>query len=155
MSDTKDLTLLGNQNTKYSYDKPSANILETFDNQHIWVDYLTPFDCTEFTSLCPKTWQPDFAHIHIMYVPNEKMIESKSLKLYLFSFRNSWEFHEDIANRIAKDVISKINPKYLLVYGDFTVRGGIGIKPIVEHCTHKENIKDYRFKVDLYFKMNK
>jgi len=88
MSDTKDLTLLGNKKTKYNYDKPNKEILETFENQNPDMEYLVPFNCTEFTSLCPKTGQPDFAVFHIMYIPDKRMIESKSLKLYLFSFRN-------------------------------------------------------------------
>lgn len=157
MSDTKDLTMLGNQKTKYRYDKPDKKYLETFDNQNPDMEYLAPFNCTEFTSLCPKTWQPDFATFHIMYIPDEKMIESKSLKLYLFSFRNNWEFHEDVTNRITKDIIDKINPKYILVYWDFTVRWWIAIKPIVEYCREdcRDKIADYRFKTDLYFNQNK
>lgn len=153
MSDTKDLTKLWNQNTKYLYEWPSVDILETFDNLHKDNEYLVPFHCTEFTSLCPKTGQPDFAEFHIMYIPDERMIESKSLKLYLFAFRQSWEFHEDITNRITKDIINKINPRYIYVYWDFTVRGWIAIKPMVEKV--REDVKDielewYRFKVWQY-----
>lgn len=130
MSDTKRLKSLGSNKTKY-YNKPSINILETFDNQHEDNLYLVPFICTEFTSLCPKTGQPDFATLEILYVPRTKMVESKSLKLYLFSFRNTGEFHEDVINRIHKDLWKTLNPLFLRVIGNFNVRGGIAIKPVV------------------------
>lgn len=131
-SDTKKLTKLGSQKTKY-YNKPDIKILETFENQHQQKPlYLVPFICSEFTSLCPKTGQPDFAQLEIIYVPRIKMVESKSLKLYLFSFRNQGEFHEDVINRIAKDLFNTLQPLYLRVYGDFNLRGGIAIKPLVE-----------------------
>ena len=81
---------------------------------------------------CPVTKQPDFARMEIIYVPNDKMVESKSLKLYFFSFRNSGEFHEDVCNRIVKDLWMKLEPKYLRVFGDFAPRGGIAIKPLIE-----------------------
>lgn len=133
MSDTKDLKTLGAKTTKYAT-KPSKDILETFENQNQETIYLVPFvmERDEFTSLCPKTSQPDQARIEIIYVPNEKMVESKSVKLYLFSFRNTGQFHEDIINRIADDFYKVLAPKYLRVYGDFAPRGGIAIKPLVE-----------------------
>ena len=87
------------------------------------------FNCPEFTSLCPITGQPDFATITISYVPDIKMVESKSLKLYLFSFRNHGDFHEDCVNVIMKDLIKLMNPKYIEVWGKFTPRGGISIDP--------------------------
>ena len=96
---TKNLTLLGNQNTVYK-DDYAPEVLETFDNKHPENDYFVKFNCPEFTSLCPITGQPDFATIYISYVPNQKMVESKSLKLYLFSFRNHGDFHEDCMNII-------------------------------------------------------
>ena len=130
MSDTKSLTQLGSNKTKY-YDKPDIKILETFENQHQDQDYLVPFICNEFTSLCPKTGQPDFATLEIIYVPRVKMVESKSLKLYLFSFRNTGEFHEDVINRIHKDLWKVLEPKFLRIYGNFNIRGGIAIKPLV------------------------
>lgn len=130
MSDTKKLKQLGSKKTKY-YNKPSVDILETFENQHPNNFYLVPFICNEFTSLCPKTGQPDFAKFEIIYIPRKKMVESKSLKLYLFSFRNQGEFHEDVTNRIFNDLWSKLDPLYMRVIGDFTVRGGIAIKPFV------------------------
>ncbi len=133
MSDTSTIKSLGSGKTTYPK-TPSAKILETFENQHPKVLHLVPFNQTrdEFTSLCPKTGQPDVAKMEIIYVPNKKMVESKSLKLYFFSFRNTGEFHEDVVNRIAKDLFTVLEPKYLRVYGDFAPRGGISIKPIVE-----------------------
>ena len=93
------LSLLGNQGTKYKFGY-DPNILEVFDNKHPNNDYFVKFNCPEFTSLCPITGQPDFATIYISYIPGEKMVESKSLKLYLFSFRNHGDFHEDCMNII-------------------------------------------------------
>lgn len=130
MSDTKQLTQLGASKTDYPT-SPDEATLETFENQHPAFDYLVPFQCNEFTSLCPKTGQPDFARIEIIYVPRVNMVESKSLKLYLFSFRNSGEFHEDVVNRIFTDLWTAMNPKFMRIVGDFTVRGGIAIKPVV------------------------
>ena len=125
----EDLTLLGNQNTKYSYDDPSINILEIFDNKHQDIDYLVKFNCLEFTSLCPKTGQPDFAKIYIEYIPSVKMVESKALKLYLFSYRNHGAFHEDCIANIMKDLNEIMQPKFIKVFGEFYVRGGISIYP--------------------------
>ncbi len=103
--------------------------LESFDNKHQGRDYWVTFDCPEFTSLCPITNQPDFATIYIRYIPDVKMVESKSLKLYLFSFRNHGAFHEDCVNIIMNDLIELMNPRYIEVWGDFTPRGGIAILP--------------------------
>jgi len=89
-------------------------------------------DRDEFTSLCPKTGQPDHARMEIIYIPKDKMVESKSLKLYLFSFRNTGEFHEDVCNRIANDLVALLDPYYLRVYGNFVARGGLAIRPLVE-----------------------
>ncbi|MDE7097721.1 MAG: preQ(1) synthase [Ruminococcus sp.] len=122
------ITLLGNQNTKYQNDYNPA-VLETFPNKHPDRDYFVKFNCPEFTSLCPITRQPDFATIYISYVPSEKMVESKSLKLYLFSFRNHGDFHEDCINIIMNDLIKLMNPKYIEVWGKFLPRGGISIDP--------------------------
>lgn len=131
---SKDLRHLGSQGTRYQYDQPSADILDTFINKHQDQLYLVPFIQArdEFSSLCPVTGQPDQARMEIIYVPNVKMVESKSLKLYFFSFRNSGEFHEDVCNRMAKDLWSVMTPKYLRVFGNFAPRGGIAIKPLVE-----------------------
>lgn len=127
-----DITLLGNQGTQYpSHYAP--DILEAFDNKHPGNDYFVKFICPEFTSLCPITGQPDFATIVIRYIPNIKMVESKSLKLYLFSFRNHGDFHEDCVNIIMKDLIQLMNPKYIEVLGEFTPRGGIAIHPFANY----------------------
>ena len=127
-NETGNITLLGNQNTKYSTDY-SPEVLEVFQNKHRDNDYFVKFNCPEFTSLCPITCQPDFAQIYISYIPDELMVESKSLKLYLFSFRNHGDFHEDCVNIIMKDLIKLMNPKYIEVWGKFLPRGGISIDP--------------------------
>ena len=105
----------------------TPEVLETFENKHPDNDYWVQFNCPEFTSLCPITGQPDFAEIKIMYLPAERMVESKSLKLYLFSFRNHGDFHEDCVNIIMKDLVRLMDPKYIEVTGLFTPRGGISI----------------------------
>ena len=126
------VTLLGNQGTRYPQDY-DPTVLETFDNKHPGNDYFVKFNCPEFTSLCPITGQPDFATIYISYVPGARMVESKSLKLYLFSFRNHGDFHEDCMNIIMKDLIALMDPKYIEVWGKFTPRGGISIDPYVNY----------------------
>lgn len=123
---------LGDQNTKYAYDY-DPSVLETFVNKHQENDYVVTFNCPEFTSLCPKTGQPDFATIIINYIPRELMVESKSLKLYLFSFRNHGDFHEDCVNIIMKDLVALMQPKYLEVIGLFSPRGGISIYPFANY----------------------
>ena len=105
----------------------SPEVLETFENKHQENDYWVQFNCPEFTSLCPITGQPDFAEIKIMYIPSKRMVESKSLKLYRFSFRNNGDFHEDCVNIIMKDLVKLMDPKYIEVIGLFTPRGGISI----------------------------
>lgn len=122
------LTLLGNKETKYEMDY-NPNVLETFENKHVENDYFVKFNCPEFTCLCPITGQPDFATITISYVPDLRMVESKSLKLYLFSFRNHGDFHENCVNVIMKDLIKLLDPKYIEVQGKFYPRGGISIDP--------------------------
>lgn len=124
----KELTLLGNGHTEYKHTY-APEVLEAFTNKHQENDYWVHFNCPEFTSLCPITGQPDFATIYIDYIPDIKMVESKSLKLYLFSFRNHGAFHEDCINIIMKDLIKLIDPKYIEVTGIFTPRGGISIYP--------------------------
>lgn len=126
--ETKGVTLLGNQNTQYKSDY-APEVLETFENKHQGRDYFVKFNCPEFTSLCPITGQPDFATIYISYVPDVRMVESKSLKLYLFSFRNHGDFHEDCVNIIMNDLIKLMDPFYIEVWGKFTPRGGISIDP--------------------------
>lgn len=128
----KDITLLGQTGIRYAYDyKPE--VLESFDNQHNENDYWVKFNCPEFTSLCPMTGQPDFATIYISYVPEVKMVESKSLKLYLVSFRNHGDFHEDVVNTIMKDLIRLMDPRYIEVWGKFLPRGGISIDPYANY----------------------
>lgn len=122
------VTLLGNTAVKYPADY-SPQVLETFINKHPENEYLVTFTCPEFTSLCPKTGQPDFAKIIINYIPRERMVESKSLKLYLFSFRNHGDFHEDCVNIIMNDLWELMEPRYIEVRGLFTPRGGISIYP--------------------------
>ena len=111
----------------------SPEVLETFENKHQSNDYWVQFNCPEFTSLCPITGQPDFAEIKIMYIPEKRMVESKSLKLYLFSFRNHGDFHEDCVNIIMKDLVKLMDPKYIEVIGLFTPRGGISIYPYANY----------------------
>ena len=130
----KGVTLLGNQNTQYSYDY-TPEVLETFENKHPENDYLVTLDCPEFTSLCPKTGQPDFATITIRYIPAKRLVESKSLKLYLFGFRNHGDFHEDVVNIIYNDLKALLKPKYMEVVGKFAARGGISIDPFVNGGT--------------------
>ena len=131
---------------KTDYD---PSVLETFINKHPENDYWVRFNCPEFTSLCPITGQPDFAEIRIEYIPDIKMVESKSLKLYLFSFRNHGDFHEDCVNKIMKDLIHLMNPKYIEVSGFFTPRGGISIYPYANYGrpgTKYEELAEYRMK---------
>lgn len=114
-------------------DDYAPQVLETFENRHKENDYWVRFNCPEFTSLCPITGQPDFAEIRISYIPGDRMVESKSLKLYLFSFRNHGDFHEDCVNTIMKDLIRLMEPKYIEVTGYFTPRGGISIWPYANY----------------------
>lgn len=126
------ITLLGSRNVSYQTEY-APEVLEAFDNKHPGNDYFVKFICPEFTSLCPITGQPDFATIYIRYIPDIKMVESKSLKLYLFSFRNHGDFHEDCINIIMKDLIALMQPKYIEVLGEFTPRGGIAIHPFANY----------------------
>ena len=131
-----ELTLLGNKKTEYRTDY-DPSVLETFENKHPDRDYMVTFRCPEFTTLCPITGQPDFATLYINYIPNERMVESKSLKLYLFSFRNHGDFHEDVVNIIMKDLVALMDPKYIEVRGMFYPRGGISIYPYVNWANPK------------------
>ncbi|MDY6248304.1 MAG: preQ(1) synthase [Prevotella sp.] len=135
--------------TKTEYrDDYAPEVLETFENKHPDNDYWVRFNCPEFTSLCPITGQPDFAEIRIAYVPAERMVESKSLKLYLFSFRNHGDFHEDCVNTIMKDLVRLMQPKYIEVKGIFTPRGGISIWPYANYGkpgTKWERVAEERF----------
>lgn len=128
MREKEQLTKLGSQHTEYKTDY-DPSVLEAFSNKHPDNDYFVKFNCPEFTSLCPITGQPDFATVTISYVPDQRLVESKSLKLYLFSFRDHGDFHEDCVNKIMKDLIKLLDPKYIEVWGKFLPRGGISIDP--------------------------
>lgn len=152
-ADLEGISLLGNQGTQYPQTYTPA-ILESFDNKHPYRDYRVKFNCPEFTSLCPITGQPDFATIYIAYIPDLKMVESKSLKLYLFSFRNHGDFHEDCINIIMNDLIKLMSPRFIEVWGKFTPRGGISIDPYCNYGapgTKYEEMAEYRMmNHDLY-----
>jgi len=111
----------------------APEVLETFENRHQGRDYWVQFNCPEFTTLCPITGQPDFGEVKILYIPDERMVESKSLKLYLFSFRNHGDFHEDCINIILNDLVKLMEPRYIEVTGLFVPRGGISIYPFVNY----------------------
>ena len=123
---TNNITLLGQNKTEYP-ESPDDARLETFENQYAKRDYWITFECPEFTSRCPVTNQPDFGSITIRYIPEQKCIESKALKLYLFSFRNHNTFHEEAVNRILDDLVAACNPRKMTVTGNFNPRGGIRI----------------------------
>ncbi len=126
----------------------SPETLEAFDNKNPDKMAWTTFVCTEFTSLCPKTGQPDYAKIFVNYIGDKKMVESKSLKLYLFSFRNHGDFHEDCVQKICDDLVKLMKPHYLEVIGEFTPRGGIAIFPFASYSSNKpyfQKLKDERF----------
>lgn len=133
-------------NIKFEYNK---DFLEAFENKHNERDYWVKFNCPEFTSLCPVTGQPDFATIYLSYIPDKKMVESKSLKLYLFSFRNHGAFHEDCVNVIMNDLIELMDPRYIEVWGKFMPRGGISIDPYCNYGrkeTKYNEIAEFRLK---------
>ena len=120
----------------------SPETLEAFDNKNPGKIAWTTFVCTEFTSLCPKTRQPDFAKIFINYIADKKMVESKSLKLYLFSFRNHGDFHEDCVQTICDDLVKLMKPQYIEVIGEFTPRGGIAIYPYAAYGSKNKFFQD-------------
>ncbi|MFC1497639.1 preQ(1) synthase [Verrucomicrobiota bacterium] len=132
MAKQKKLTILKKSKTKYPVSPDKAK-LEAFKNSHPKRDYWIEFDCPEFTAICPVTGQPDFGHITIEYIPDKLCIESKSLKLYLFSFRNHGIFHEEVVNRILDDVVKTIKPRQAIVSGAFNPRGGIAINVEAEY----------------------
>ena len=111
------------------------SMLDAFGNRHPDRDYWVTFTAPEFTTLCPKTGQPDFGTITVRYIPAKRLVESKSLKLYFFGFRNNGDFHEDVVNVIYDDLARLLKPKYLEVYGKFAARGGISIDPFVNGGT--------------------
>jgi len=149
VKEAEGLSLLGEKGVGY----PSGyapEVLETFENRHQDNDYWVKFNCPEFTSLCPITGQPDFATLYISYVPDVRMVESKSLKLYLFSFRNHGDFHEDVVNTVMKDLIKLMDPRYIEVWGKFLPRGGISIDPYANYGrpgTKYERLAEERFRL--------
>ena len=149
----EDLKNLGKK-TDYDFNY-HPEFLETFQNKHTQRDYWVKFNTPEFTTLCPITGQPDYASLYISYIPEEKMVESKSLKLYLVSFRNHGDFHEDVVNIILNDLKKLMEPKYIEVWGKFLPRGGISIDPFVNYGklnTKYEELAWERFRVhDLYY----
>ena len=131
--DVEELKVLGKAaKVPCDYD---PSLLEAFANHHPDRDYWVTFTCPEFTTLCPKTGQPDFATLTIRYIPAKRLVESKSLKLYLFGFRNHGDFHEDVVNIIYNDLVKLLKPKYMEVIGKFAARGGISIDPFVNGGT--------------------
>jgi 7-cyano-7-deazaguanine reductase len=118
------LTLLKKGETRYPT-SPEEATLESFENANQGRNYWITFETSEFTSLCPITGQPDFGTIKIEYIPDTLCVESKSLKLYLFAFRQTGTFYEEIVNRIYSDLFETLKPRRLIVNGDFTPRGGI------------------------------
>lgn len=140
--------------TKYKYDKPEVKILETFKNKYQKRDYVIDIKIPEFTCLCPVTGQPDFATIHISYIPDKDCIESKSLKLYIYTYRNFGIFYEDCINKILDDCVSICRPRWMRVVGEYYPRGGISFSPtaeykkeefkVPEHVKNMENIHTLR-----------
>ncbi len=125
--DTSGLKSLGSKQTNYKYDEPVMEMLETFPNKSPQNNYGIQFTFPEFTSLCPKTGQPDFATISIEYVADEKCIETKSLKMYFFAYRSYGSFMETIVNKILDDCVKACQPKMMFVKGLFNPRGGVGL----------------------------
>ncbi len=146
------VSLLGNQGTVYPTDY-NPDLLETFVNKHPGREYVVTFDCPEFTTLCPKTGQPDFGHIYISYIPRERMVESKSLKLYLFSFRNHGDFHEDVVNIIMNDLWNLMDPRYIEVRGIFMPRGGISIWPFANRGDADHEAMASQRRLDIFRKL--
>ncbi len=130
--ENEDFKLLGKSGTELMT-KPSEKQLETFKNEYTTRDYYIQFDCLNFTSLCPVTGQPDFAEIDIKYIPGEKCIETKSLKYYLHSYRNTKAFNEKVINNILNDFVAVCEPKWVKIKGKFAARGGIALTTIVEY----------------------
>jgi len=125
-NDLAGLTLLG------KHAQPSRK-LEAFPNHHPGRNYTVTLETEEFTCVCPMTGQPDFAKIKIQYIPDKKIVESKSLKLYLWSFRNEGVFHEHVTNVILDDLVAVLSPRWCKVSAEFSVRGGIGITVDAEY----------------------
>ena len=141
VDDIKDLSKLGKkiENYKFTYNKEG---LEAFENK-LGNDIFVKLDAFEFTTLCPITGQPDFADIIINYVPDKYLVESKSLKMYLFGFRNEGNFHEAVVSKIMQDLIDLLDPNYIEVIGKFSARGGIAILPFVNYAKKGTKYEDW------------
>jgi 7-cyano-7-deazaguanine reductase len=126
-SDLSGLTLLGQGTTQ------PGKRLETFPNHHPDRDYTVTLTTDEFTCVCPATGQPDFAKLTIRYIPDKRIVESKSLKLYVWSYRNEGVFHEHVTNVILDDLVAALDPRWCEVVADFSVRGGIAISVSAEY----------------------
>ena len=124
----------------------TPDILETFPNKNPRKEAWTSFLCMEFTSLCPKTGMPDFARLYINYIADQRMVESKSMKLYLGSFRNHGDYHEDCVQTICDDLSIRLNPKFIEVTGEFNPRGGISIYPYASYANDEKKFKDLKEK---------
>lgn len=111
----------------------SSQALETFDNPNPERDYTVRIRIPEFTCLCPKTGQPDFATLYLAYVPDEKCVELKSLKLYIWSYRNQGSFHEAVTNQILSDLVAAVGPRFMRLTAKFNVRGGLYTTVVAEH----------------------
>jgi 7-cyano-7-deazaguanine reductase len=129
MTDASDLDGL----TKLGRKSEPSKTLETFPNHNPERDYVVRLETDEFTCVCPATGQPDFGHILVEYVPDKKVVESKSFKLYLWSYRDEGVFHEHVVNKILDDLVSALEPRWCRVEGAFNIRGGIGITVEAEH----------------------
>jgi 7-cyano-7-deazaguanine reductase len=125
-TDLNHLTILGKE-------AKAGRTLEAFPNHHPERDYTVTLHTEEFTCVCPLTGQPDFAGISIQYIPDKKILESKSLKIYLQSFRNEGTFHEHVVNVILDDIVAALSPRWCKISADFAVRGGIGISVEAEY----------------------
>lgn len=132
-SETEGLLQLGNQSIKHQYDAPTSDLLETFANQYPGRDYVVEYIFKEFSSLCPKTGAPDFAVVHVRYIPDKLCIETKSLKLYFLAFRQFGSFMESITNRILEDCVSVCLPRWMKITSNFNARGGTLINVEAEH----------------------
>ncbi len=131
--DVTGLKHLGSGKTSYAFDEPTAAILEAFPNRYPDRDYQICFEHPEFTSLCPKTGQPDFATIEITYIPDQLCIETKSLKLYFTAYRNHGSFMETITNKILDDLVSVCQPRQMQVVALFNPRGGTSLTVTAEY----------------------
>lgn len=150
----KNLKLLGSNTTNYPSDY-SPDILEAFSNTHKSSYQWVTLKCPEFTSLCPKTGQPDFAQIIINYIPDKLLVESKSIKLYLFSFRNHGDFHENCVQTICNDLYSLMKPHFIEVIGQFTPRGGISIHPYSAKSSNTKFFKNLYLQRMIQYQSNR